>query len=97
MNIHSNLDKIAKEKEENSACVNNINSELSNITNIINDIGNAWQGKDYDNFQLKMQDFINDLQEFQKVLTSYNFYLEGYVSASNELDNIYGNKKITLK
>ena len=97
MNIHSDLDKIKKEQNENSACVDNINTELVNITNIINDIGNAWVGKDFDNFKLKMQDFIRDLDEIRKVLITYNFYLEGYVLASEELDSIYGNKKITLK
>lgn len=70
---------------------------LSSLKNAILDIGNFWQGTDYDYFLKTITPFLDDLSELETSLQSYHEFLGGYIKAHQMLNDRYQSKTISLK
>lgn len=63
----------------------------------VEEIGNIWQGTDYDQFASKMTNFNQELKRFGESLESYSNFLNNYSKAVTDVDENYGEKIINLE
>jgi len=70
---------------------------LASLKNHIQDLGNNWQGSDYDYFIKTITPFLDDLTTLEKSLISYHDFLGGYLEAHQKLMDLYTEEKIDLK
>ena len=97
MYVKANTGMINTQQKNISNYINDFNSGISNVKNTINNISTIWRGNDYNNFNTKMSEFIGDLTKFKNTLDQYSEFLNGYSSATDKLDDYYGDKKINIK
>ena len=71
--------------------------QVKKARNLVGEIGNIWSGSDYDQFAMKMEGFLDDLEQTGISLDSYNDFLYHYASALEALDTDYLQRKISLK
>lgn len=97
MKILVNTNIINNTSIRSSESITSIDESIKRIENILNEMGNAWQGNDYNQFITKMNDFIADLKKISASVKSYNNFALGYSGAVNKLDEFYKGKEIVLK
>ena len=97
MQIIVNKDKIASELKVCDDAIVSLKQERKKLSTIVSDIGGSWKGKDYTEFNIKMGNFIKELEKFEGQLSSYNAFVSGYIKAENQLDSHYKTKKINIE
>jgi len=96
MYVNLEPNNITKQTNNIDSLIEEYNDGVTSVKNTVNDIGNIWKGKDYDQFVSRMDDFTQELTEFERSLESFNKFVSDYIEASTKLDNHYGNKKIDI-
>ena len=87
-------------KNEANKCVEYVNDFKDNrkkIEELIEEIGHIWKEKEYENFCTKMNEFVDELKQFESQIDSYNNFANGYVLTEQILDTQYQNKKIIIE
>lgn len=70
---------------------------IGKIEEIVENIGSAWKGNDYNNFYNKMTEVIINLNSLKKYIESCNNFVEKYADITKRVDEKYENRKIDIK
>lgn len=97
MNVLVNKNSILNEVKKCDDYVQELENATSNLQKIVIDIENIWKKEDYEQFRLKMNDFVSDLDKFRKQVNSYNCFVQGYVETESLLEQEYVAKKIDIE
>ena len=67
-----------------------LSQSILDLKNTLSDIGNHWQGSDFDAFNLKMEDFVSELNKVCDFISELQTNLDDYIKDVDNLDDKYG-------
>lgn len=89
--------KIKDSSKKIKECAETIDKILSELERGTTDLGNAWEGEDYQAFQKKIhQDYHDNINAFSKCLKEYADYLYNSSTAYQKLEDIFKDKEIEV-
>ena len=97
MKVIINNNTLTTETNRIDGFIKDLASETIKLKTLVGEIGNIWKGTDYNQFSEKLLTFCDNLQSLEKSASSYNNYVKTYNNAEIKLDEMYKDKKITLK
>ena len=59
MYVKANTSIISTQQKNIAGYINDFDSGISNVKNTVNNISNIWRGNDYNNFNIKINEFMN--------------------------------------
>lgn len=69
-------------------------AEIGKLSNVVDNIGTAWQGADATKYIEAMQSYVNALKYLTETIKQYNEYLYKVPGLYDALDDAYSNKNI---
>ncbi len=97
MNVLVNKSSILNEVKKCDGYVQEFEEATSKLQKTVSDIESIWKKEEYEQFRLKMNDFVKDLDQFKDQLDSYNRFVQGYVDTESLLEQEYATKKIEIE
>ena len=98
MNVFANLAELNQSFSNiENEYLKDYSNTIKNVEEILENIKNAWKGKDADNFSQKMTEFIVGMNSLKNHIADCNTYLSKYSGVMESLDNAAKLKNINIE